>query len=201
MDPQIIDYYNEMPYGIKIIEKLNEEYNDLDDFNRTLLVELQYYRTPNILYPSLKEWEDKMKEVDTFIQEEVTRTIVDKQGYNEVYQSLTCPISIYIIIEKALNQLTNNEDSKNHAISRWTYSKSHEIVSSITSFIQGMALYPSEALSNENCLADIIYKSIQWRLFNKDGLLNELPVFKCIHCKNIDNDIDNNDLCSRCRTI
>ena len=29
MEPQIIDYYNETPHGINVIDKLNEEYSEL----------------------------------------------------------------------------------------------------------------------------------------------------------------------------
>ena len=29
MEPQIIDYYNEMPFGVNVIEKMNEEFNVL----------------------------------------------------------------------------------------------------------------------------------------------------------------------------
>ena len=29
MEPQVIDYYNEMPMGINVIEKMNGEFSDL----------------------------------------------------------------------------------------------------------------------------------------------------------------------------
>ncbi len=44
MEPQIIDYYNELPQGVNVIEKLNEELdivqkhnNELNDLNLKLL--------------------------------------------------------------------------------------------------------------------------------------------------------------------
>ena len=36
MEPQIIDYYNEMPSGINVIEKMNEEFSDLQKENDEL---------------------------------------------------------------------------------------------------------------------------------------------------------------------
>ena len=31
MESQIIDYYNEMPYGVNVIDKLNKEYDVLEE--------------------------------------------------------------------------------------------------------------------------------------------------------------------------
>ena len=31
MEPQLIDYYNEMPHGVNVIEKLNEEFDELQN--------------------------------------------------------------------------------------------------------------------------------------------------------------------------
>ena len=36
MEPQIIDYYNEMPSGANVIEKMNEEFSILNSENNIL---------------------------------------------------------------------------------------------------------------------------------------------------------------------
>ena len=50
MEPQIIDYYNEYPHMMKIIEKLNEEYDELYDENQSLKDEI--VRLRNIYEPT-----------------------------------------------------------------------------------------------------------------------------------------------------
>ena len=44
MEPQIIDYYNEYPHMMKIIEKLNEEFDELYDENQSLKKEIDRLR-------------------------------------------------------------------------------------------------------------------------------------------------------------
>ena len=41
-EPKIIDYYNEIPECFKTIEKLNNEYNELQDENSRLIKELTF---------------------------------------------------------------------------------------------------------------------------------------------------------------
>ena len=44
MEPQIIDYYNEEPQMMKIIEKMNEEFSDLQNEYEKLKKELNDYK-------------------------------------------------------------------------------------------------------------------------------------------------------------
>ena len=41
MEPQITDYYNEMPTGVNVIEKMNEEFNILQKENDELKKKLK----------------------------------------------------------------------------------------------------------------------------------------------------------------
>jgi len=50
MEPQIIDYYNEYPHMMKVIEKLNEEYDELYNKNQALKKEID--RLKNIYEPN-----------------------------------------------------------------------------------------------------------------------------------------------------
>ena len=43
MDPQIIDYYNEMPYEVNVIEKMNEELSEVQKENDNMKQELDKY--------------------------------------------------------------------------------------------------------------------------------------------------------------
>lgn len=49
MEPQIIDYYNEYPHMMKVIEKLNLEYDELYEENQSLKKEIERLR--NIYEP------------------------------------------------------------------------------------------------------------------------------------------------------
>ena len=44
MESQIIDYYNELPYGINVIDQMNEELSDLQQENNSLKGLLEYSR-------------------------------------------------------------------------------------------------------------------------------------------------------------
>lgn len=50
MEPQIIDYYNEYPHMMKVIEKLNLEYDELYSENQSLKKEIERLR--NIYEPN-----------------------------------------------------------------------------------------------------------------------------------------------------
>ena len=41
MDPQLTDYYNEMPHGVNVIEKMNEEYAELEEKVKQLEKEMK----------------------------------------------------------------------------------------------------------------------------------------------------------------
>ena len=42
MEPQLIDYYNDLPYGINVIERMNSEYDKLENENKKLKEELSF---------------------------------------------------------------------------------------------------------------------------------------------------------------
>ena len=44
MEPQIIDYYNEIPTNINVIEKMNEELQELQEENDKLKEKLIQYK-------------------------------------------------------------------------------------------------------------------------------------------------------------
>ena len=43
MENQVIDYYNNYPYGINIIDKLNEEYNQLQEEKNKIEIQIHGY--------------------------------------------------------------------------------------------------------------------------------------------------------------
>jgi hypothetical protein len=45
MEPQVIDYYHELPSSAKVIDKLNEEYHRLEKETSFLKKELEFYKS------------------------------------------------------------------------------------------------------------------------------------------------------------
>ena len=53
MEPQIIDYYNDYPSSINIIDKLNEEYENLRYIYEIKNKKLNRYKIPYTIYETL----------------------------------------------------------------------------------------------------------------------------------------------------
>ena len=82
MEPKMIDCYNEMPYGINVIEKLNEEYEEILQRNKELedqcrkletknkKLEEQYnkYNPPILKVSSLDEYNTFYEKIEAFEQ-------------------------------------------------------------------------------------------------------------------------------------
>ena len=177
MESQIIDYYNELPQIVNVINKMNEEFEDLQDKYDKIENELDYYKIPKVLYKSKEEWDNKCKEINEMLKKEITKSIVEKEEYREVYNIFNCPESIRCICEKALNGLTKNENLKNDSISKWSYNKSYEMKHNINAFIQGMTEIPCPGMCNEINLSKIIYKNISYQF---TCVLDDIPRFKFI---------------------
>tara|TARA_Y100000996_G_C22145694_1_gene488187 strand:+ start:157 stop:465 length:309 start_codon:yes stop_codon:yes gene_type:complete len=45
MENQIIDYYNNFPTGVNVINELNEEYNQLENEKNKIQKELEFYQS------------------------------------------------------------------------------------------------------------------------------------------------------------
>lgn len=67
MEPQIIDYYNETPHGINIIDKLNEEYSELQSKNNRYVAPIHIAKTFDecLKYDKIlnEEFPEKIREI------------------------------------------------------------------------------------------------------------------------------------------
>ena len=62
MEPQIIDYYNGMPSGLNVIDKMNKEFSILQKENNVLKNDLSLnnrYGRPTVEYESEEALENK----------------------------------------------------------------------------------------------------------------------------------------------
>ena len=65
MEPQIIDYYNDIPSGVNVIDKMNEELEQVQKENDELKKKLDIYKQreepPEVIYKDQEEL-DRIKE-------------------------------------------------------------------------------------------------------------------------------------------
>jgi hypothetical protein len=132
MEPQIIDYYNETPHGVNVIDKLNEEYSELQSkydniksYNNRYIAPIQIAKTYDeyLKYKKIlnEEFPDKIRE------------ILNNQDYGliAVYKLPSCPIGqVYSklmecgwtfysssdkewCVDKMINELDNITKNKN----------------------------------------------------------------------------------------
>ena len=147
MEPQIIDYYNEMPYGVNIIEKMNEELAQLQNKfaqiqkeNGELKDKLEKENDPIVIYKD---------------EEELNRVKIE--AYGEFYNDLRKVHLEYGIfphlnfaIEKLLHKLLKDEERKIY----WPYIEAGQISEFINHIIK--------PLSNNGILSyKIIYDIIK----------------------------------------
>ena len=80
MDPQIIDYYNEMPHEVNVIDKMNEELDGVQKENDNLKKKLEEYdkimkkfQMPRIKVESVSKYQEffgKLGQLEEFINSE-----------------------------------------------------------------------------------------------------------------------------------
>ena len=56
MEPQIIDFYNDFPHAVNVIEKMNEELSDIQDEYNKLQEKLKEYTNPIVIYEDEQEF-------------------------------------------------------------------------------------------------------------------------------------------------
>jgi len=79
MEPQIIDYYNETPHGINVIDKLNEEYDQLQSKYEYIKSITDRYIAPIQISKTFDEYKKYEKIFDEF--PEKIREILNNQEY------------------------------------------------------------------------------------------------------------------------
>ena len=190
MEPQLIDCYNEMPHGVHIINKLNEEYEEvlqevnqlkeqckkLETENTRILRQCKKYQPPLVKISSIAEYdtfsekiegfEQFVKDIMTSIEDEgddISGTISDDYvSYEDSYnQDLKTKTYIYKMIQE-LNKVTNDMN--------YEWCEYH-----ILSRIEKMGIrHVSWILSSEQFVSDIMQTTY--------GHLDSLCCYMCEKC-------------------
>ena len=217
MEPQIIDYYNEMPSGINVINKMNEELDELQKKYNELEKKLESYEPSGILYSSENEWNNSLNQAYKIIKDGVDKWIVnDEFEYNGMRVFGLCPrqrmnISryieegLYIIVKKSFPLSPRPCPWK-----KWVSRISYEIMYGIEAFINALMEINIEKetlwdiiyrTTTPQQLSDMIYKNIIWQLDEEDHypcILSDLSKFKCSKCDEICDYVDSENKCVEC---
>jgi len=79
MEPQIIDYYNETPHGINVIDKLNEEYSELQSKYDTIKSITDRYIAPIHIAKTFDEYKKYEKILNEEFPEKIREILNDKE--------------------------------------------------------------------------------------------------------------------------
>ena len=117
MEPQIIDYYNEMPSGVNVIEKMNEEFSILqkenDELKKKLKIKLKINETLKELAnsktvllahqsrPGSKDFISLSSHTD-LLKKHINNKIDVKNFMNSVYSPIGFHIKYFTLFESSV---------------------------------------------------------------------------------------------------
>ena len=195
MEPQIIDYYNEMPSGINVINKMNEGLNELQKKYNELKKKYNKLKNPNpqILFNSIEEFNQKHKEMYNKIQETCDFYFDDfEYRFMEDY-GITPRQSAHLTftIERELNKITNDKN--------FSHINAYKIMKPVTSIFRGRESSQWTKIYNsltKDELKDIFFD-------NKKNYIEErtrfkYAIFKCSKCDEICDYVDSKNKCVEC---
>lgn len=96
MEPQIIDYYNETPHGINVIDKLNEEYSELESKYEYIKSITDRYIAPIHIAKNYDEYKKYEKILNEEFPKTVREILNDKEyGLIAIYNIDPYPGDVY----------------------------------------------------------------------------------------------------------
>ena len=188
MEPQIIDYYNENPSGVNVIEKMNEELAQVQKENDELKKQLDVYKQ--------REERDKDPIVIYKDQEELDR--IKEEAYSEFYSDLRTvsldlhfihPHLMYGICILLTKLLKGNKDR-----SLWPEYKAFEIQSYIEATVE--PLTESNGYLDYDLIYDMIKNNIE-KMFEPEECYG-IVKFRCDKCNELDDYLVDGE-CHECR--
>ncbi len=215
MEPQIIDYYNEMPSGTNVINKLNEEFNELQIENQELNQKLKKLTRPKVLYNSAQEWIQACYCMSENILRELNELIVNDEfefshmkGFNGITPRQRINLNTIIEMEMGkLYKIKNYKDSD-----RSLFYAPSEIVRNIEIVMKSIidaGFWKND--SNKICklISNYIFNVFDLNYIDDTGddihipipnIFDGIAMFKCHKCHNIvDFDVDAQDnICIEC---
>ena len=196
MEPQLIDYYNEMPSGINVIDKMNEELAVLQKKYDYLEKKINKFKCPFIIVNSKEEYKNYDNIISNSFKETIKRHLYDKEtGLFAIIRKEGChyfPETLYeefidgwlvnhyeedkiTCKEKIINELDNITNNKNKEWCRLRINIAFEASLKNKSALQYGPI-------DENLIIDDLIE----RIYNTDENLPELYYDICDELLEID---------------
>lgn len=197
MEPQVIDYYNEIPHNVNVIDKMNEEFNELQEKYDELKKEYdelkKEYENPKIFFNSIEVFNQKHEEMYNSIKQTCNYYFDDLEYNLMKLYGITPRRSAHLTftIKRELNKITNDE--------HFSHINAYKIMKPITSIFRGREsphwtkIYDS--LTKDE-LKDIFFDNI--KNYIEEHTRYKYAVFKCHQCGKIDDYVNDENKCVDC---
>ena len=213
MEPQLTDYYNEEPYGVKVIEKLNKEFLDLHEKYDELETKIKQYIPPTIIVKNIEDhkyhtnllWIEFPKRCKGFLKgnnglsSNISPVIYQDYIPNvyEIFRCNTCgKESCKEEIINELNTLTNNKNKQ------WCQDRINMAFKLCLSKYENISSLDEEEITDDlihhimndenNDYLPSLYIDIISKFYITDRELYGLYDLVCFYCEKCGN-MDNND--------
>ena len=196
MEPQIIDYYNDIPGGsatcINVIDKMNEELETLQNKYDELQEKYdKIIKQPKILFNSIDVFNETQEEMYLNIRKTIDEYFNDRESLRNNGIGMIQHNELFNCIQRELNKITNDRD--------FSYSNTSDIIEPIGLIFRGREsphwIKIFDALTTED-FKDIFFDNIK----NYIGEVTryKYAVFKCHKCGVIDDYLAESNQCFDC---
>ena len=108
MEPQMIDYYNEMPFGINVVDKMNKELEDLQKKYNELNKKTNKFRVPYKISKNIEEYNKYNKKICIDFKNKIKEILMDEENGVEAICSLSVNDE-YFFYEIDLDKIIQSE--------------------------------------------------------------------------------------------
>lgn len=185
MEPQIIDYYNETPSGVNVIEKMNEEFSILqkenDELKNDLCMNPEYGR-PTVEYESEETLENKKNELYKNLKDEIYKS-------NGNIEERTIKIVLYKLIPNHSQvKIKFNVGYSPYECERLTGSNwVHWIGCHILKYVNYSIISLRKLNVEPEKICENIYDIITNEIDNLMGIGGNIVKYRCNSCKELVN--------------
>jgi len=185
MEPQIIDYYNETPSGVTVIEKMNEEFAQVQKENNILKNDLcmnSEYGRPTVEYESEEVLENKKNELYKNLKVEIYKSNgnIEERTIKKVLYKL---IPNNNNVEITYNAGTIREHRRGCDGSNWVHWTSCNILKYVNCSIKSLRKLNVESEKICENIYDIITSEIDILM----GIGGNIVKYRCNSCKELVN--------------
>jgi len=173
MEPQLIDYYDEMPHGIHVIDKMNFELSDLQNKYDALKEKYDALESrnkmPKIIFDSIEERNEKhipmLSKIKEICNQWVDENYEDRFGFFYdlgfgAIQTVPRP-DVIGCINTELNKIIKNE--------YWSYKLSRESIRGLSEGLRGREMPQWNKIYNSltiNDIKEILYDHIEIYIYD-----------------------------------